>query len=176
LAYANNNFVAACSYGYILTSPDGIIWTRQVSPFGGDNSSSRTYYSITYGSGVFVIGGGTSSYSCAVQKSTDGTNWVICPSPASSSSFKSLTYAPDTFLGVGNGGMIMQAGAFIVTRPRIQYSYDGTNTLVLSWPGGGTLQASPDVGGTYTNVPGAASPYSIAPLPEPSLFFRVQQP
>ena len=38
------------------------------------------------------------------------------------------------------------------------------------------LLASPDVTGTYTNVPGAASPWPITPLTEPSLFFRVRQP
>ena len=174
LAYANNNFVAACSYGYILTSPDGITWTRQVSPFGSDNSSSRTYSAITYGNGNFVIAGSTSSYACAIQSSADGTNWVIRPSAPSSSSFKAITYAPNTFLGVGNGGMIVQTGVLL---PTIYCTCAG-GTLTLTWYGGGTLQASsPDVSGPYTNVPApASSPYTVSPLTEPSVFYRVQQP
>jgi hypothetical protein len=176
LAYATNNFVAACSYGYILTSPDGISWTRQISPFGGDNSSSRTYYTVVYASSGFLMAGSTSSYSCALQSSADGTNWVIRPSPPTGSSFKTLAYAPSTFLGVGNGGMIMQAGALIVPQPQILYTYVG-GTLTLTWSGGGTLQASsPNVVGPYTNVTGAASPWPITPLSEPSTYYRVQQP
>jgi hypothetical protein len=176
LAYATNNFVAACSYGYILTSPAAITWTRQISPFGSDNSSSRTYYTVVYANGSFVMAGSTSAYACAIQSSTDGTNWVIRPSPPTGSSFKTLAYAPDTYLGVGNGGMIMQAGALLVTQPQILLTYE-TNVLTLTWSGGGTLQASsPDVAGPYTNVPGAFSPWSITPLTEPRMYFRVQQP
>jgi hypothetical protein len=50
------------------------------------------------------------------------------------------------------------------------------NTLTLTWSGGGSLLAAPEVSGTYTNVPGAASPYTITPLSEPGMFYRVQQP
>lgn len=172
LAYANNNFVAACGYGYILTSPDGIIWSQQVSPFGS-TGSTKTYYTIAYAGGVFVIGGTTSSYSSATQTSTDGTNWVIRLTP-STSGFKAVAYAPNTYLGAGNSGMILQAGALL--GPVIQYSEAG-GTLTLTWPGGGTLQASsPDVAGPYTNVPGAVSPWPITPMSDPSTFFRVQVP
>jgi hypothetical protein len=173
LAYANNNFVAACGYGYILTSPDGITWSQQTSPFGG-TGSTKTYYAVIYANGGFVMVGSTSSYASAIQSSTDGTNWVIRASPQSGSSFKAIASAPNTYLAVGNGGMIMQAGALL--GPQILLTYE-TNALTLTWSGGGTLQASsPDVAGPYTNMPGASSPYLITPLPEPRMFFRVQQP
>lgn len=173
LAFANNVFVAACAYGYILTSPNGSTWTRQVSPFGSDNSSSRTYSTVAYGNGVFVIAGSTSSFASAIQSSPDGINWSIRPSAPSSSSFKTITYAPNTFLGVGNGGMIMQAGT--LAPPQIYYT-NASGTLTLTWAGGGSLLASPNVTGPYTNVPGAASPWPITPLSEPSMFFRVLAP
>ena len=35
------------------------------------------------------------------------------------------------------------------------------NNVVLTW-GAGALQAAPAVTGTYTNVPGATSPYTTA--------------
>jgi hypothetical protein len=172
LAYANNNFVAACGYGFILTSPDGIIWSQQVSPFGS-TGSTKTYYTVAYAGGVFVMGGTSSSYSSATQTSTDGTNWVMRASP-STSGLKAIAYAPNTYLGVGNSGMILQAGALL--GPLIQYSEAG-GTLTMTWPGGGTLQASsPDVAGPYTNVPGAVSPWPITPMSDPSTFFRVQVP
>ena len=172
LVYANNNFVAACGFGYILTSPDGITWSQQSSPFGS-TGSSKTYYTVAYAGGVFVIGGTTSSYGSAIQTSTDGTNWIIRASPATSG-FKAVAYAPNTYVGVGNSGMILQAGALL--GPQLQYSYAG-GTLTLIWSGGGYLQASsPDVAGIYTNVPGAASPWPITPLSDPGTFFRVQVP
>ena len=173
LAFGNNIFVGACSYGYILTSPDGITWTAQTSPFGS-TGSSKSYSSVVYGNGTFVMAGSTSSYVSAIQSSPDGITWTIRNSPSSSSSFATLTYAPNTFLGVGNGGMIMQAGALLP--PQIYYTYAG-GTLTLTWSGGGNLQAaSPSVSGPYTNVPGAVSPWPITPLSEPSMFFRVQAP
>jgi hypothetical protein len=46
-----------------------------------------------------------------------------------------------------------------------------TNNVVLTWPVG-TLQAAPDVTGTYTNVV-ETSPYSV-PANEAQKFYRVQ--
>jgi hypothetical protein len=45
----------------------------------------------------------------------------------------------------------------------------------LIWfPDGGTLQAAPNVTGTYTNVPAATWPYTVTPSLQ-KLFWRVQQ-
>jgi hypothetical protein len=46
--------------------------------------------------------------------------------------------------------------------------------VVLSWPGGGTLQQSLNLGGTYTDVTGATSPFTTNTL-STQLFFRVRQ-
>jgi hypothetical protein len=172
LAYGNGLFVAACGYGYILTSPDGSAWTQRTSPFGS-SGSTKSYSTVVYGNGVFVMAGKTSSYASAIQSSPDGINWTIRNSPPSSSSFTTITYASNTFLGVGGGGMIMQAGA--LAPPQISYTLNA-GTLTLTWPGGGSLLASPNVTGPYTNVPGAGSPWPITPLNAPSLFFRVLAP
>jgi hypothetical protein len=54
--------------------------------------------------------------------------------------------------------------------PRL-YITPEVNGGVVTWTGPGTLQAAGTVTGTYTNVPGATSPYTN---PEPgTLFFRV---
>jgi len=46
----------------------------------------------------------------------------------------------------------------------------------LTWSGGGNLQAATNVTGPYTNVPGAASPYTFTVTPGvPQLYYRVQQ-
>jgi len=49
-------------------------------------------------------------------------------------------------------------------------------SLTLSWIGGGTLQASPDLFTTFTNVTGAGSPCVLTNLAAPQLFYRVQGP
>lgn len=163
-----NNFVAVGAYGGIRTSPDGTTWTTRSTSFG--TGSGVTFYTVTYVGGQFRVGANTTP---PILTSTDGVTWAGQFSP-SSSGFKAMAYAPDTLVGVGNGGMVLQAGALL--GPLIHYSEMG-GTLTLTWPGGGTLQASsPDVAGPYTNVPGAVSPWPITPMSDPSTFFRVQVP
>jgi hypothetical protein len=47
------------------------------------------------------------------------------------------------------------------------------NQIQLTWGGSGILQAAPEATGTYTNVPGATSPYLTSPTGT-RRFFRVQ--
>jgi autotransporter-associated beta strand protein len=44
----------------------------------------------------------------------------------------------------------------------------------IIWTGGGTLKASGDVSGTYTNVPSGTSPYTIPISSSPQLFYRLK--
>lgn len=169
-ANSTNNFILVGAYGGIYTSPNGINWTARPTVYG--TGSGASFSSIAYGSGRFVVG---ASPAPGILISTNGVDWTTQLSP-SSSAFKAIAWVADTFVGVGSGGSIVQAGAIAVPRPQIQYSYSG-GTLTLTWLGGGTLQASsPDVSGIYTNVSGAVSPYAVTPLSEPSMYFRVQQP
>ncbi len=46
--------------------------------------------------------------------------------------------------------------------------------VVISWTGGGTLQAAPEASGTYTNVPSASSPYTNA-ITANRTFYRTHQ-
>ena len=68
---------------------------------------------------------------------------------------------------------ILQSGELLPLQ--IYYACAG-GTLTLTWLNGGSLLASPAAAGTYTNVPGAVSPWPITPMSEPSMFYRVQQP
>jgi Concanavalin A-like lectin/glucanases superfamily/Immunoglobulin domain len=45
--------------------------------------------------------------------------------------------------------------------------------LQISWTGGGTLQSAPSVNGTYTDVPGATSPYTVPSGPV-QMFYRLK--
>ena len=155
------------AYGGIRTSPDGTNWTTRSTSFG--TGSGVTFYTVIYAGGQFRVGANTTP---PILTSTDGVTWAGQFSP-SSSGFKAIAYAPETLVGVGSGGMVLQAGALLP--PQILFTY-ATNALTLTWSGGGSLQASPDVAGPYTNVPASSSPHLITPLTEPSIYFRVQQP
>jgi hypothetical protein len=54
---------------------------------------------------------------------------------------------------------------------RLTITKQADSKMVLSWPMG-TLQQAATAGGTYTNVPGATSPYTNSPTAAPS-YFRV---
>ena len=54
--------------------------------------------------------------------------------------------------------------------PVLNYTWSG-GVLTLNWTTG-TLQAAPEVTGTYTNVPAATSPFIVTPT-QPRSFFRL---
>ena len=100
IIYANGMFVAvggnARSYSYIVTSTDGITWTRQRSPV------STELRAITYANGMFVAVG----YSGTIVTSTDGITWTKQTSPVSEY-FYSIAYANGMFVAVGSSGTIV---------------------------------------------------------------------
>ena len=86
-----------------------------------------------------------------------------------------IVYGANSFVVAGSGGVMVQGLASLPTI--IPTHNSGTLTLTWirdGWFGSGTLQAAPEVTGTYTNVPGASSPYSVTPLTDPRQFFRVR--
>jgi len=50
------------------------------------------------------------------------------------------------------------------------------DALILTWIGGGTLQATPDFAVSFTNVSGATSPWMVTNLAATPMFFRVEAP
>ena len=104
-ANSTNNFILVGAYGGIYTSPNGINWTARPTVYG--TGSSASFSSIAYGSGRFVVG---ASPAPGILISTNGVDWTTQLSP-SSSAFKAIAWVADTFVGVGSGGSIVQAGA-----------------------------------------------------------------
>ena len=161
IIYAMDTFVVVGERNRVLTSTDGTNWISILS--GG--SSDPTFNGIAYGSGTLVVAGG----SAAILSSPDGTNWTKRVT-INAISQRFIVYGANSFVVGGSGGVTVQALAAL---PTIIPTYD-SGTLTLTWTGGGTLQAAPEVTGTYTNIPGASSPFSLTPLTEPRLFFRVR--
>lgn len=164
VVYALGNFVTFGERNRIITSPDGTNWTVRLS--GG--SSDPTFNGMAFGSGRLVAAGG----SATIMSSTNGINWTRHVT-INSVSQRYITYGANRFVVGGSGGVTIQAlGAL----PVINLGYDGA-TLTVTWsPPEAILLAAPEVGGVYTNVVGATSPY---PIPNPlgdQQFFRVQLP
>jgi autotransporter-associated beta strand protein len=61
-----------------------------------------------------------------------------------------------------------------IVRAALQIVQVSPGQYQIIWPGGGTLQASGDVVGTYTNVPSGTSPYTIPISSSPQLFYRLK--
>jgi len=74
----------------------------------------------------------------------------------------------------GNNAIIIKYSSS-VPPPRLDFQ-KLNNELVLSWTNAGfNLQSAPAVTGTFTNLPGATSPYTN-PLTAPQQFFRLAAP
>jgi hypothetical protein len=61
----------------------------------------------------------------------------------------------------------------VVGGPAIAVTRSGTG-LILSWPGGGTLQSSINVVGTYVDIPGSSSPFNVMPAGAQN-YYRVRR-
>ncbi|MCL2517598.1 MAG: hypothetical protein FWF15_03445, partial [Oscillospiraceae bacterium] len=57
----------------VLTSPDGINWTRR----GGGNTSNPSFTSSAYGAGLYVLGAGQGAANQLIRTSPDGITWTI---------------------------------------------------------------------------------------------------
>ena len=85
------SFVSVGNSGTILTSSDGILWTKRTS-------GKWEYLSgVTYGNGTFVAGGGT------ILTSSDGTTWT---SSGEGGDIRGVTYGNSTFVTVKHSGAI----------------------------------------------------------------------
>jgi len=107
VTYGAGIFVAVAYNGGIMTSPDGITWTKRVSP------SEEFWSSVTYGNGLFVA---VSLGSGAVIRSTDGVTWSLS----------------DSGTGVGRSDVAYGNGVFIAVSQN-----DPKNAMVstdgISW-------------------------------------------
>lgn len=88
--YANGLWVIATSSLYVLTSPDGINWTKRTT---GDGT-----WSVAYGNGVYVATGRTTNDTFT---STDGINWTTHTSALPGGSFwYTVVYGNGKFVAI----------------------------------------------------------------------------
>jgi hypothetical protein len=110
VCYGNNIFLAISGYGYCMTSPDGITWTKVADiPYGGLSA-------VCYGNGLFVAVGGNKCFT-----SPDGITWTERISPTVDSWY-CVCYDNGLFVAASySGGHVMT-------------SSDGTNWIARDCP------------------------------------------
>ncbi len=173
----------------LTVSPDGntiyVADQRTVSGGGGlqrfqfDGSNWSLAYTITAGFGTLGPRYVTADFSGAnpvvyvtsndqtldndriikVVDTGSGSTGTAIASAGSGQTFRSIRFGP-----IPNT---------VVPRPVLSFSASG-NSLVLSWPGSSTLQSATNATGTYTNISGAASPFTTN-MTDPQRFFRLKQ-
>lgn len=94
ITYGNGTYVAVGSNGAIMTSRDGINWTRQYS------GTNEHLFGVAYGNGVFVVTG-----NAVTLTSTNGFNWTLGSWRTWHYSL-GLSYVNGIFMSVGKGGAI----------------------------------------------------------------------
>jgi uncharacterized repeat protein (TIGR03803 family) len=146
------------------------------NPYSSLVMSGSTLYGTTseYGSGY---------YGTVFSLSTNGTGFTVLYSFRVSNnaegSLAGLALAGNTLYGTTTGGGSGNEGTvYALTLPfsvpiPLNVQASGV-TLVLSWTNSAfSLQSTPFLGGSFTNVSGAASPYTV-PLTNPQQFYRLQ--
>lgn len=153
VAYGNGLYVAGGAgggtSGMILTSPDGIEWTRQ----SWTNANTRSILALAYGAGVFVA----ACERAEIWSSPDGIDWSQRVAGGSSStSANGVAYHPDFgFVAVGNAGKLMTSSNGIdwvdqlaPTTLNLNAITYGTNSLgqgmFLMGGNSGLIMTSPD--------------------------------
>ncbi|MDR0321981.1 MAG: Ig domain-containing protein [Treponema sp.] len=92
LVWGNDKFVAVGSYGQMVTSPNGINWTRVDPKFG-----TSSIYKIAWGSNKFIAVGASGK----MATSSNGTSWTLVEDHPFTT-FSIITWVNDRFIATGN--------------------------------------------------------------------------
>ena len=97
IVYANGQFVALGRSTGVLTSPDGLFWTRRST---GENNG---WSAVTYGNGIYVGVGGVFPSNDTQITSLDGMTWESSSSGLPQSpKFWDIVYGKGVFVAVGD--------------------------------------------------------------------------
>lgn len=96
VAYGNGVFVLVGEAGRVMTSTDGVTWSRQ------DSGTDRGLNGITFGNGRFVAVGDYRGGGSVILTSTNGESWTQQQSPPST--LYAVAYGNGLFVAVGSRG------------------------------------------------------------------------
>lgn len=166
-------FQSNTSYTWALPSASDI---TNVATYSGWQDSGRVNQDYTFS--VSTDGGTTfhdiTTVHAAPSISGSPLDLQVLLTPNGAYIARSVTHVRFTFGNVQNGGvgyteLVVQG----MPSPVITVTRSGTD-LVLTWPGGGLLQSSTNVVGTYTDIIGSSSPWTNAPAGVQK-YYRVRQ-
>lgn len=166
VTYGNGTFVAVGDV--ILTSPDGLIWTRRSLP------SDNQLMTVTWNGSKFVAvgvrlkseGSGFEPNELigVVATSTDGINWTQKSIPGTTDHLNDIVYGDSIFIAVGDGNTVIRStdgeNWTVQSLPNQQYkylysvAYGQSQFVVVAYKGG--IFSSPD-GLTWTERPNPAN-------------------
>jgi uncharacterized repeat protein (TIGR03803 family) len=146
-----------------------------IEPWAGLALSGRTLYGTTDGGGA--LSDGSTGFGTIFAINTDGTGFTVLKTLTADDGRQpqaKVTVSGNTLYGTTSTGGIEGYGTVfkLVFPITLFYQNTGSDT-VLSWNDPSfVLQVAPAVTGTYTNIPGATSPYTNA-FTGPQQFFRL---
>ncbi len=156
VAYGAGLYVAAGVDGTILTSPDGVTWTRRAS------GVSYTFLGVTSGGDQFVVVGFQYGSSGTILTSPDGVTWT--PRVSGGTYYLGgVTWGGNQFVAVGASGAILTSPNGLTWTPRASggasslygVTWGGNQFVAVGW--GGAILTSPD-GVTWTPRASGAPP------------------
>jgi hypothetical protein len=170
VAFGNGTYVtvgdgASSGTNNVMTSPDGLVWTKR------NPGVTTALESVAFGKGIFVATG----WNNTILSSPDGITWtkraVTLPS---SGRFWSVAFTNGSFIAYGQGGRLFSSPDGITWAPHTPGStagisavaYDGNNLLIFRELSGGARKSDvwPRVDGGTTpdqpNTPGGPNPSS----------------
>ncbi len=163
VTYGNGTFVAVASshsgspLQRVMTSPDGITWTRR------EATEDNAWQSVTYGNGLFVAV--ASNGTNRVMTSPDGITWTA-QAAAAANAWQSVTYGEGHFVAVGDSGTNRAMTAKCL-RPGCNGPEAPTGTMafnadhrVVQWCDGSAWHVAgpPDPGGPNADCVNPAKP------------------
>jgi hypothetical protein len=152
IAYGNSTFVAVGGSGLVLTSTDGITWTKR-------NAGTNNLQGVTYGNGTFVAVGLSGKI---LTSSDNGAHWTPRASNITTP-LDGVTYGNGTFVAVGWGGKILTSsdnGAHWTVRSSgtifvnfYNVAYGNGTFVVVGWDSfGGKIFTSSNNGQSWTSI------------------------
>ncbi|HUA37657.1 MAG TPA: sigma-70 family RNA polymerase sigma factor [Candidatus Sulfopaludibacter sp.] len=107
IIYADNQYVVVREAGFIMTSPDGIRWTRRTSP------TRENLLGLFWDGHQYLAGGDKGT----ILSSPDGSDWTRHDS-GSRINFCGFSYSGSRYVAVGNDGILVSNDSVTWTSPR----------------------------------------------------------
>ena len=146
--------------------PTGVVAQASIWPTGGGKSGR--------GSPPYILGCISIGWPFPTDLLVNGTHFMADQLLILQESAPSINYLSGVSITAASVPEIdITEGTVVPLRPHLTAAVVSGSNIIIQWSGGGVLQQSADLL-MWTDVPGAASPYS-APINSPKRFFRVQQ-